>query len=141
MTAATSALAAGSWNKARYIGSYNGPALHMHAFDAVTVPTTALDEQDDIFELGYLPPGVVVHGFVVTATDLDTGTPALVYKLRVNGVDLVTGITVGQSAGSDVFWCTPTLTAGYEVVDAKVTTAAATAAQGTVTLRVIYTAP
>lgn len=141
MTAATQALAATAWTGANAVPNLGvGGALHVHTFDALTVATTAIDEINDIFEIGYLPPGIKVHGFIVTATDMDSGTPALAYKLRVNGVDLVTGITVGQSASSDVFWCTPTETAAIELVDAKVTTAAATAVQGTFTLRVLYTA-
>jgi hypothetical protein len=141
MTASTAALAATAWKSANTIPVLKvGGALQVHQFTAVAVATTSTDEQDDIFEIGYLPAGVVVHGFVVKATDMDTGSPALVYKLRINGVDVITGVTTGQAAGTAVHWCDPTTTAGYEVVDAKVTTAGATPANGTVTVRVLYTA-
>jgi hypothetical protein len=142
MAASTAALSATAWKSANVIPAFKGPALHVHSFAAVTVATTSLDEQDDVFEVGYLPAGLVVHGFIVKATDMDTGgSPALVSKIRINGVDVVTGVTAGQSAGTTAYYCDPTTTAGYEVVDFKVTTAAATAAQGTVTVRVLYTAP
>lgn len=141
MTAATAALSATAWKEANVIplGKIAGH-MHVHQFAAVSVATTAIDEANDIFEIGYLPAGVTVHGFIVTATDMDSGSAALVYKLRLNGVDLVTGVTVGQSATTAAFYCAPTATAGYEVVDAKVTTQAATAVAGTVTVRVLYTA-
>ena len=139
MTAATQALSATAWKGANYVNS-GGGALRIHAFDAVTVETTAIDEQNDIFEIGYLPAGITVHGFIVKATDMDTGSAALVTKIRLNGVDLVTGVTSGQTGvTTTAFYCVPTTTAGYEIVDFKVTTAAATAAQGTVTVRVLYT--
>jgi hypothetical protein len=121
------------------VAKIGGP-LQVHAFSAVTVATTSIDEINDIFEIGYLPAGVVVHGFIVKSTDMDTGGPTLAYTLRLNGVDLVTGVTTGQAAATAVHWCAPTTTAGYEVVDAKVTAAATTPAQGTVTVRVLYTA-
>jgi hypothetical protein len=141
MTASTAALAATAWKDANYVPAQKGPTLHVHSFAAVTVATTSIDEQDDIFQVGYLPPGVVVHGFIVKATDMDTGSAALVTKIRINGVDVVTGVTAGQAAGTTAYYCDPTTTAGYEVVDFKVTTVAATPAQGTVTVRVLYTAP
>ena len=141
MTAATQALSATAWKNASTVPNMGeGGGLHIHAFAAVTVATTAIDEQDDIFELGYMPAGVTIHGFVVTATDMDTGSAALVYKLRIGGTDVITGVTTGQSAGSAVHWCAATTTTTRSLIDAKVTTAAATAAQGTVTVRVLYTA-
>ena len=140
MTATTASLSATAWKKANYFpNTGQGGALHVQAFDAVTVATTSTDEQDDIFELGTLPAGIVVHGFIVKATDMDTGSPALVYKLRIAGTDVVTGVTTGQSAGTAVHWCDPTTTTALSVVDGKVTTAGATPAQGTVTVRVLYT--
>ena len=141
MTAATQALSATAWRNANTLPNAGiAGVLNIGSFAAVTVATTALDEQNDVFELGYVPAGVTVHGFIVTATDMDTGSAALVYTLRIGGTDKVTGVTTGQSAGSAVHWCTPTTTTALTVVDAKVTTAAATAAQGTVTVRVLYTA-
>lgn len=141
MTASTASLAATAWKDANVVELFQaGGLLHVHAFSAVSVATTSIDEVNDIFEIGYLPKGVTVHGFIVTATDMDTNvSPALAYKLRVNAVDLVTGVTSGQAAGTTLYWCTPTATAGYEVVDAKVTVVSATPAAGTVTVRVLYT--
>lgn len=141
MTASTASLSATAWKDANVVPVLKvGGALQVHSFAAVTVATTSTDEQDDVFQIGYLPAGVTVHGFIIKATDMDTGGPTLVTKLRLNAVDLITGITAGQAAGSTVYWCDPTSTAGYEVVDLKVTTAGTTPAQGTVTVRVLYTA-
>jgi hypothetical protein len=141
MTASTASLSATAWRDANEIPLLKvGGALQVCSFDAVTVATTSTDEQDDVFQLGYLPKGVVVHGFIVKATDMDTGGPTLVWKLRINAVDVVTGVTSGQTASHTVYWCDPTTTAGYEVVDGKVTTAGTTPASGTVTVRVLYTA-
>lgn len=140
MTASTTSLA--TWDSSRVVPDVReGGSLQMHLFDTVTVPTTAIDEQNDICEFGYLPAGIKVHAFVVTTTDVDAGgSPALVYKLRVNAVDVVTGCTQGQSAGTTTYWlASPATTAGVEVCDFKVTTGAATAAQGTFQVRVLYT--
>jgi hypothetical protein len=143
MTAATQSLSATAWKQANFVPNMGeGGGLHVYEIPAVTVATTAIDEQDDIFEIGYIPAGIRVHGFIVSATDMDThGTAALVYKLRIAGTDVVTGVTIGQSAATDAFYLgSPVTTTALSVVDAKVTTAAATAAQGTVKVRVLYTA-
>jgi hypothetical protein len=141
MVASTASLSATAWRDANEIPLLKvGGALQVHAFDAVTVATTSTDEINDVFEIGYLPVGVTVHGFIVKATDMDTGGPTLVWKLRLNAVDLITGITAGQAAGTTVYWCDPTTTAGFEVVDGKITAAGTTPASGTVTVRVLYTA-
>lgn len=143
MTAATQSLGATAWkdsNVVPNIGAY-GP-IHFHRFPAVTVATTAIDEIDDIFELATVPAGIKILGFMITATDMDTNvSPALIYKMRVAAADTTaTGITTGQSAATAVHWCAPVETTALSVIDAKVTAAAGTAAQGTVTLGIFYTA-
>jgi hypothetical protein len=142
MVAATQALSATAWKEANYVPNMGeGGGLHIYEFPAVTVATAALDEQDDVFQLGYIPAGIRVHGFIVSATDMDTGSAALVYKLRIAGADVVTGVTTGQTAATAAHYlATPVTTTGLSVVDAMITTAAATAAQGTVKVRVLYTA-
>jgi hypothetical protein len=143
MTASTTSLAAGSWRNANTVPMFKGPALHVHAFDSTAIATTQIDEQDDITEVGYLPAGVTVYGLIINATDLDTaGSPALVYKAILGSTDVVTGITVGQSASTSAFYLgTPYTTTDYTVLSLKVTTAAGTAASGTIKVRALYTAP
>lgn len=143
MTAATQSLSATAWKDANVVPNITvGGAVHFYQFPAVTVATTALDETNDVFELATAPDGIKILGFMVTAADLDSNvSPALVYKIRVGGTDTTaTGITTGQSAGTGVAWCTPVETSGLTVIDAKVTTPAGTAAQGTVALGIFYTA-
>lgn len=89
-------------------------------------------ELADVMEAGYIPPNVTVYGFVVKATDMDTNvSPTLVQKITLGSTDLVTGITVGQSAGEGVFGCVPTTTTAKTKLTVTNTTAAATAAAGT----------
>lgn len=140
MTASTTSLA--TWTSHKFVPDIReAGTLQMHLFDTVTVPTTAIDEANDICEFGYLPAGVKVHAFVITTADLDSNvSPALVYKLRVAATDVVTGCTQGQSAGTSTYWlATPAVTTALSVVDFKVTTAAGTAAEGTFQARVLYT--
>jgi hypothetical protein len=141
MTASTTALA-GAYTTANVVpDAREGGVLQVHLFDTVTVPTTAIDEQDDVCQFGYLPPGIKVHAFVITTSDLDSdGSPALVYKLRIAGSDVVTSCSQGQAAGTTTYWlASPATTSAISVVDFKVTTAAATAAEGTFQARVLYT--
>lgn len=133
MTASTVSVAASARRFGRKSG---GVGLVGNPF-TTAIATTSIDEQDDIVELGYVPAGVTVVGFVVTATDLDTGgSPALVFKLLLGATDLVTLITVGQGGTGSFFGCVPTTTTAPTKVSMKVTTAAATPAAGT-----LYTTP
>jgi hypothetical protein len=135
MTASTVSVAASTrrfGRKASHVGLCGNP------FTA-SVATTSIDEQDDIIELGYVPAGVTVVGFIVKATDLDTGgSPALVQKLTLGSTDLVTGITVGQSGISGFYGCVPTATTAATKLQIHTTTAAATPASGTVYVTPIY---
>lgn len=74
-----------------------------------------------------------------STTSLGTlANAAKVPDIREAGV--VTGCTQGASAGTSTYWlASPATTAGNEVVDFKITTAASTAAQGTFQARVLYT--
>ena len=135
MTASTVSVAASAKKVLRKL---SGVGLTGHPLTAA-VATTSIDEQDDIVELGYVPQGVTVVGFIVKTTDLDTaGSPALVFKLLLGSTDLVTGITAGQTGGTGVYGCTPTTTTAPTVVSMKVTTAAGTAASGTVYVTPMY---
>jgi hypothetical protein len=89
-------------------------------------------ELNDVMELGYLPDNVTIYGFLVKATDMDTNvSPALVQKITVGSTDLVTGITAGQSGGNALYACTPTTITSKTKLTVTNTTAAATAAAGT----------
>lgn len=135
MTASTVSIATS--NK-RFGRKLSGVGLVANPF-TTSVATTSLDEQDDIFEIGYVPAGVTVIGFVVKSTDLDTdGTPTIVFKLQLAGSDIVTGIDVGKAGTSGFYACTPTTTTASSLLQGKVTTAATAAAAGTVYTTPIY---
>lgn len=127
MTAATVAVAASA---AHLVPKPYSAGLVAIPFTA-TMATTQLDDVGDITELGYLPENCTVIGFIITATDMDTGTPALAYKLTAGSTDLVTGITTGQSAASAFFGCTPTALTARTKLQVNITTVSATAAAGT----------
>lgn len=142
MVASTTSLAADAWKKANTFPVAKGPTLHIHEFDTLTLATTQLDEQDDVTHVGYFPAGVTVYGLIFTATDMDTGSAALVYKATIGSTDVVTGITAGQTATTAAhFLGTPYTTAAFDLLKITVTTAAATAAEGTLKVRALYTAP
>lgn len=140
MTASTTTLA--DWTAHKTVPDIReAGSLQTHLFDTVTVPTTAIDEQNDVCVFGYLPAGVKVHAVVITTAEIDEdNSAALVYKLRVGGTDVVTGCTQGQSAGTTTYWlASPATTTDLAAVDFKVTTAAATAKAGSFQARVLYT--
>ncbi len=134
MTAATVAVAASA--------AHQVPKPYATGFVGLlftaAMATTQLDDVGDITELGYLPANCTVVGFIVTATDMDTGTPALVYKLTAGSTDLVTGITTGQSAASAFFGCTPTALTAVTKLQVNITTVSATAAAGTLNVVALY---
>ncbi len=74
-----------------------------------TVPTTSIDDANDILRLFKFPGGAYLWDMVCTPSDMDTdATPALTYSLLttndadVTQVTLVSGSTNGQAAaGSD----------------------------------------
>jgi len=134
MTAATVAVAASA---AHQVPKPYAAGLVALPFTAA-MATTQLDDVGDITELGYLPANCTVIGFIVTATDMDTGTPALVYKLTAGSTDLVTGITTGQSAGTAFFGCTPTALTAVTKLQVNITTVSATAAAGTLNVVALY---
>ena len=105
--------------------------------------STSQNELNDVMEIGYLPANVTVYGFIYAPTDMDTNvSPALVHKVTVNGVDVVTSLTGGQTGTASWNVVTPTAvgtTPGTspQLVTITSTTAAATAAAGTVTLALL----
>jgi hypothetical protein len=100
---------------------------------------------NDVLNMGYLPKGVTLVGFIAYATDMDTnGTPALAWKITVGSTDVKTGITIGQATAASTHSLTqflavaPTTTTEPTLVKVTFTTAAATAAAGTLALTPVY---
>jgi hypothetical protein len=120
-----------------------GPVLN-GAVWSTSVATTQL-ELNDVLEMGYLPKGVTLVGFIAYATDMDTnGTPALAWKITVGSTDVKTGVTIGQATALSTQTLTqflgiePVTTTAATLVKVTVTTAAATAAAGTLVLVPVY---
>lgn len=106
--------------------------------------TTQL-ELNDVVQMGYIPNGVTLIGFVAFADDLDTnGSPALVWKITVGATDVRTGVTIGQAAAgltnslTQFLAIDPVTTTAATLVSVTFTTAAATAAAGTFCLTPVY---
>ena len=98
-----------------------------------------------MIELGYLPKGVTLVGFIAYATDMDTNvSPTLAWKITVGSDDLKTGITIGQATAVSTHTLTqflavaPTTTTAATLVKVTFTAAAATAAAGTLALTPVY---
>lgn len=120
--------------------------LGIYPFDtgAVTVATTSLDDiGDEVFVVKF-PDNCYLGDFQITVTDMDSNaTPTLVFSVITEnsaGTEVVytATTTIGQGGGTDE----PDLgvqVLGKEVsnlyLGIKVTTAAATAAQGTVRIK------
>lgn len=134
MTAATVAVAASA---AHQIPKPYSAGLVGVLFTA-SIATTSLDDVGDIVELGYLPANCTIVGAIVNATDMDTGSAALIYKITVGSTDIVAGITTGQSAASAFFGCVPLALTAVTKVQINVTTVAATAAAGTLNVTILY---
>lgn len=105
--------------------------------------TTAQLELNDVLQLGYLPAGVTLLGFIAFADDLDSGT-ALVWKVTVGATDVKTGVTIGQAAAVSTHSLTqflavePLTTTDRTLVSVTFTTAAGTAVAGTFSLTPVY---
>jgi hypothetical protein len=119
--------------------------VHTFAED-FTVPTTAIDDVNDILRLVRMPAGAYIWFGRVTATDMDTNaTPTLAFSLlAIDSSDttkatLVSASTIGQAGGSANL---ATAALGEFVGDyylaLKTTTAAATAAAGTLSVLIGY---
>lgn len=101
---------------------------------STTLATTSMDDIGDTVELGYLPGNCQLLGFLIQTASL--AASGLVYKLQVNGVDIVTAIGTGNAgaAASALFWITgaPLAIAGgvSQKVQYVVTTVAVTPTAG-----------
>lgn len=134
MTAATVALSAAAIHQVPK--PYSSGLVGVYMTQAIA--TTSLDDVGDIVELGYLPENCTVVGFMVSATDMDTGSAALVFKLTLGAVDVVTGLTNGQAGTSTVNACVPQVLTARTKLQMNVTVVAATAAAGTVYVTALY---
>lgn len=113
-----------------------------------TVPTTSLDDNNDILRLMKFPAGAFITDLRCTPSDMDTnGTPALVYSLlAINDSDatqvtIVSGSTNGQAAAGSDRIATAAVGAyvGSYWLAFKATTAAATPAAGTLKIFLKFT--
>lgn len=136
MAGETTSLAVGAWKDAN-VFPVSGKALMIH--EATASFGSSDNEVNDVMEVCYLPDGIKVYGLIVSATDMDTGTPAVVHKVTFGATDVVTGLTNAQAGTTTVHGIAPYTTSGYTLVKVTSTTAAAVGAAGTMTLRFLYT--
>jgi hypothetical protein len=95
-------------------------------------------ELNDVVEAGYTPANCTVYGVIYSPTDMDTNvSPALVQKVTVGSTDVATGLTGGQTGTKSFVGCTPLALTSKSKVSITSTTAAATAAAGTVYLALL----
>ncbi len=120
-----------------------GPVLN-GANWTTELATTQL-ELNDVINMGYIPNGATLLGFIAFADDLDTNaSPALAWKITVGSTDVKTGITIGQAASVSTHSITqflgiePITMTAATLVKVTFTTAAATAAAGTFVLCPVY---
>lgn len=104
---------------------------------------TTDNELNDIMQAGYIPANTRVVAVGWHPTDMDTNvSPAVVHKVTVNSVDVVSALTGAQTGTAS--WTPVTATAAattpgtsVQLVQVQTTTAAATAAAGTATLTLL----
>ena len=119
-----------------------GPVLN-GAVWTTEVATTQL-ELNDVLNMGYVPKGATLIGFVPFVDDLDSnGTPTLAWKITVGSTDVKTGLTLGQASSVSTntggfIAIEPVTTTEPTLVKVTFTTAAATAAAGTFCLVPVY---
>jgi hypothetical protein len=103
----------------------------------VSFATTQL-ETADVVECGYTPASGTIYGVIYSPTDMDTNvSPALVQKVTVGSTDIVTGLTGGQTGTKSFVGCVPLALTAKAKVSITSTTAAGTAAAGTVYLQLL----
>lgn len=102
-------------------------------------------ELNDVINMGYVPKGATLIGFIAFADDLDSNaSPALAWKITVGSTDVKTGITIGQASSvsthsiSQFLGIEPITLTDATLVKVTFTTAAATAAAGTFCLTPVY---
>lgn len=128
------------------MGRSQGCAIPFLFEDTFTIPTTSLDDADDINKLWQFPAGSYIWGLRATPSDMDTNaTPTLTYSLlaidsaNTTKVTLVSASTNGQAAaGSDtiIAGAQGKYVGGYDLA-LKVGDAAATPAAGTIAIAMV----
>lgn len=109
----------------------------------VAMTTAMLDNANDEVGLFYLPKGAVVTGITAKGTDMDTGTPALLFDIGDDSDEdrLLAASTIGQAGTASSAIAVAGFMYKYTadtLIKAYVNTAAATAAAGTLTVVVTY---
>lgn len=135
--------------KAKNVYEGAGPGWHrqlIHQVMAVEVPTTSIDEANDIIWLGYIPAGAVLVDYFLKVDDLDTGTSlgfGIGDATTTNLFFAAAATTTAAQAGGVVSPASTTTlkyTKFSSAMRVKMTTvtAAQTAAAGTVLFGVTY---
>lgn len=97
--------------------------------------STTQNELNDVMEAGYLPAGVTVYGVIYSPTDMDSNvSPALVHKITVGSTDVASALTGAQTGAKSFVGIAPLTTTAKTLAKVTSTTAAATAAAGTLYL-------
>lgn len=135
-------LKAGFRNAADEGAAPMGSAIPQVFEDSFAVPTTAIDDVSDILRLWHFPPGAFLHYARFVSSDMDTNsTPTLVQDFIITDSSdntlhtLVSGSTKGQTGSAvadEVLAAKRGVFVGGAYLCAKTTTAAATAAAGTI---------
>ncbi len=89
-------------------------------------------EANDVMELGYLPANCTVYSILYAPTDMDTNvSPAVVQKVTIGSTDVATGLTGAQTGTKSSQPIAPLALTAKTLAKVTTTTAAATAAAGT----------
>ena len=92
----------------------------------------------DVMEMGFVPANCTVLGLLYKPTDMDTNvSPTLVHKVTVGSTDVATGLTGAQTGAGSFVPTVPTTVTTKSKVTVTSSTAAATAAAGTLYLGVL----
>ena len=101
---------------------------------------TTQTETNDVVEMGYIPAGVKLLGFLYKPSDMDNGGTALIQKITVGSTDVAAGLTGGQTGAGSFVVIAPYTTTAPTLVSITSTTAPGTPAAGTVDLTPVYSA-
>lgn len=107
---------------------------------SVALRTTDL-ATNDITGVGKVPANSTTLGFFLQTDDLDSnGSEALVWTVLIGSTSVQAGITNATAKAGTFFACTTPVTVTTDtIIYMKSTTAAATAAAGTVNITPVYT--
>ena len=109
-----------------------------------TWATTSLDDVGDTVNYGYIPANAKLLGFFVGADDVDSAT-SFTWKVQAAGVDVHTGLTIGQAASNltnsltQFIGIKPLDVTADTLISAVVTAAAGTPVSGQIWITPVYT--